>query len=77
MFFPLLWQVYPSLSQMNERHPTCEGNILRTQFGHSMMERSGSLCRIRSDIVHLVIVFEKMFIEAICNFWAIGIGNRP
>src|ERR1700729_327847 len=62
---------------MNERHPTCEGNIFRTQFGDSMMKRSGGLCRIRSDVVHLVIVFEKMFVEAIGNFRAIDIGNRP
>jgi len=75
LFFPI--QAYPSLPQMNEGYPTCERNIFRTQFGDSMMKRSGGLCHIRSDAVHLVIVFEKMFVEAICNFWAIGISNRP
>jgi len=62
---------------MNERYPTHEGNIFSTQFGNSMMKCSGGLCRIRSNVIHLVIVSKKMPVEAICNVGAISINNRP
>ena len=43
------------------------------------MKRSSCLGRIRSNIVHLtiVILFEKMLVETICNLRAIGISDGP